>query len=194
MLPFIVGAVLAACGLAFVLLPLLAGPSQLPPSHVADDRNPARANHAVDAGGGTPGITAVEVLREIEFDRATGKLSDADYGTLKSTYTARALAELRSPASLDTNARAGADPSGQGLRRVCAMCAATSPPDAIYCARCAHYLARACPACHGPVTLPAARYCSWCGGRLAARERRTPDRRKETTPSRTVPALSWNGG
>ena len=112
----------------------------------------------------------MEVLREIEFDRATGKLSDADYGTLKSAYTARALAELRSPASLDTNARAGAGASGQGLRRVCAMCAATSPPDAIYCARCAHYLARACPACHGPVTLPAARYCSWCGGRLAARE------------------------
>ena len=34
-------------------------------------------------------------LREIEFDRATGKLSDADYDFLKARYTARALDALR---------------------------------------------------------------------------------------------------
>ncbi len=168
-LSLFVGALLAACGLAFVLLPLLAGPSQTPPWLSAGDRNPARANPSPDVGGSTPGITAVEVLREIEFDRATGKLSDADYDTLKSTYTARALAELRAPAPRGTNGQPGADTNGHGPRRVCAMCAATSPPDAIYCARCAHYLARECPTCRGPVTLPAARYCGWCGTRLAAR-------------------------
>ena len=31
-------------------------------------------------------------LKEIEFDRATGKLSDADYETLKSRYASEALA------------------------------------------------------------------------------------------------------
>jgi hypothetical protein len=169
MLPLIVGAVLAACGLAFVLLPLLVGPARLPSSPVAVGRNPARWNQSVDLEDTTSGITAVEVLREIEFDRATGKLSDADYGTLKSTYTARALAELRAPVPRGANGQPGTDTNGHGPRRVCAMCAATSPPDAIYCARCAHYLARECPTCRGPVTLPAARYCSWCGGRLAAR-------------------------
>jgi hypothetical protein len=141
----------------------------MPPWLSADDRNSTRANHTVDVGDSTPGITAVEVLREIEFDRATGKLSDADYGTLKSTYTARAITELRAPAPRDTHGQPDADTSDQGPRRVCVMCAATSPPDAIYCSRCAHYLARECPTCRGPVTLPAARYCGWCGTRLAAR-------------------------
>ena len=37
-------------------------------------------------------------LREIEFDRATGKLSDADYDELKARYTARAIDAMRSSA------------------------------------------------------------------------------------------------
>lgn len=51
------------------------------------------------ATGGIPaareGASAIEALREIEFDRATGKLSDADYQQLKAEYTQRALVELR---------------------------------------------------------------------------------------------------
>ncbi len=43
----------------------------------------------------TPKGMALAALKEIEFDRATGKLSDADYGTLKTRYTAEALAVLR---------------------------------------------------------------------------------------------------
>ena len=38
---------------------------------------------------------ALIALKEIDFDRATGKLSDADYATLKSRYTAEALEALR---------------------------------------------------------------------------------------------------
>jgi hypothetical protein len=38
---------------------------------------------------------ALAALREIDFDRATGKLSDGDYERLKATYTAEALAALR---------------------------------------------------------------------------------------------------
>ena len=34
-------------------------------------------------------------LREIEFDRATGKLSDADYAELKARYTEQAIAAMR---------------------------------------------------------------------------------------------------
>jgi hypothetical protein len=37
---------------------------------------------------------ALIALKEIEFDRATGKLSDTDYEDLKSRYTARAAALL----------------------------------------------------------------------------------------------------
>jgi hypothetical protein len=34
---------------------------------------------------------ALRALKEIEFDRATGKLADADYDALKQRYTAEAL-------------------------------------------------------------------------------------------------------
>ncbi len=39
--------------------------------------------------------SAIDALREIEFDRATGKLSDDDYAALKAEYTRTALVELR---------------------------------------------------------------------------------------------------
>ena len=43
----------------------------------------------------TPKGIALAALREIEFDRATGKLSDEDYEELKAKYTVEALAVLR---------------------------------------------------------------------------------------------------
>ena len=53
---------------------------------------------------------ALTALKEIEFDRETGKLSDADYGYLKEKYTAAALEALRasedfSPDALETTLR-----------------------------------------------------------------------------------------
>jgi hypothetical protein len=79
----IVGSLLAVAGVAYVLMPLLrasmAGtPSAAPAAPLLPEES-----------------TAIEALREIEFDRATGKLSDDDYATLKSQYTPRALEELR---------------------------------------------------------------------------------------------------
>ena len=43
----------------------------------------------------SPGAVALRALKEIEFDRATGKLSDTDYDALKAEYTVAALAALR---------------------------------------------------------------------------------------------------
>jgi hypothetical protein len=42
----------------------------------------------------TPRGRALLALKEIDFDRATGKLSEADYLELKARYSARALALL----------------------------------------------------------------------------------------------------
>ena len=41
---------------------------------------------------------AVAALREIEFDRETGKLSDADYAELRTRYTEEALVAMRAGA------------------------------------------------------------------------------------------------
>src|SRR5690606_21112266 len=50
---------------------------------------------------------AVAILREVEFDRETGKLSESDYQILKSTYTRQALAALRSEDSAAAAAESG---------------------------------------------------------------------------------------
>ncbi len=107
---------------------------------------------------------SVEALREIEFDRQTGKLSDADYATLKASYTERALAELRT--EKDTSAPTATEPPAQ--RVPCPECGPRPESDAVYCSECGRYLSGACAVCGASVTETGARYCTGCGNALAA--------------------------
>jgi hypothetical protein len=106
----------------------------------------------------TPKGVALAALKEIEFDRETGKLSDEDYAFLKGKYTGAALEALRAEAS-EAAARPGAgsgDVEALIAARVRALrSAATSAPPG----------APACPAC-GPRPEPHAVFCSSCGQRL----------------------------
>jgi Double zinc ribbon len=97
---------------------------------------------------------ALLALKEIEFDRETGKLSDDDYRFLKEKYTAQALEALRA----EEGTRAADDVEALIAHRVRALrsAAATAPPDA-----------PVCPTC-GPRPERDAAFCSTCGGRLAA--------------------------
>ena len=52
----------------------------------------------------TPKGIALAALKEIEFDRETGKLSDDDYTFLKTKYTGAALDALRAEAADGTAA------------------------------------------------------------------------------------------
>jgi Double zinc ribbon len=101
----------------------------------------------------TPRGLALLALKEIEFDRATGKLSDADYTALNAHYTAVAIAALDPP------------PAGG----FCLRHGARTDADACFCAECGAGLltaAGACVACG--VTAPAdAAFCPGCGVRLA---------------------------
>src|SRR5213082_469060 len=78
----VAGTIFAVGALAFVLYPLFF-------DAVACRR------HAIGASPAWSEDLAVAALREIEFDRATGKLSDADYAQLKEQYTREALASMR---------------------------------------------------------------------------------------------------
>lgn len=109
MTPLVVGTVLALAALSFVLYPLLSSDGTLNSATgilTNDPRDPTR-NSAVDA------------LREIEFDRATGKLSETDYAELKTAYTQRALAVMRS--------------SGAAI---CDNCGPRPESDAQFCSNC----------------------------------------------------------
>ena len=167
----VLGTLLALGALAFVLHPLF-----VPPGTAA----PRRAPVGPAIAGGDD---AVDVLREIEFDRETGKLSDHDYATLKATYTERALADLRARDAADAAtaapARAGApadveDAAEAAIRRVraslqeCATCGPRPEPDALYCSSCGRYLPGACARCGATASEPGARFCNGCGDALAA--------------------------
>ncbi len=140
----------------------------------------------------TPKGIALAALKEIEFDRATGKLSDGDYQALKVRYTAEALALLRkdaapaapgqvaggaaplTPASPSPAAdRLADDPveamiaervkTLQGAAIRCPSCGPRPEGDALFCSACGRSLAvGGCNACGAPL-VPGSRFCEGCG-------------------------------
>jgi hypothetical protein len=153
-----VGTLLAVGALAYVLFPLLFG---------TVSPRPRRATVAAPASE----HDAVVALREIEFDRVTGKLSDTDYAELKTRYTERALAAMRSaaadPATVDDVVEATVLAYRARLKS-CARCGPRPEPDAVYCSTCGVYLAGKCEGCGNAVSEPGAAFCSCCGRQLAA--------------------------
>jgi hypothetical protein len=123
---------------------------------------------------------ALLALREIEFDRETGKLSDQDYERLKAAYTAEAVAALRveegraarasdaaeamiSVRVIELRGRKGA---GKGTA-ACPACGPRPEPDALFCSDCGRSLAGpACGAC-GAALRGDAKFCERCGAPVA---------------------------
>jgi ribosomal protein L40E len=105
MTALLIGTALAVASLCFVLYPLFRADISVTPRGT---RSAApRQSPAVDA------------LRELEFDRQTGKISDSDYDSLKARYTAQALVVMRA-----------------GTAAVCEKCGARPESDAQFCSNC----------------------------------------------------------
>ncbi len=163
MAALVVGTLLALGALAFVLYPVFFGSGRRLPS-------PPRAKPVE-----SDDASAVAALRELEFDRATGKLSDSDYTELKARYTKSAVAEMRrQSASADPSIRPTDDELEAQVRAQrqrlggCPTCGPRPESDAVYCSNCGRYLNDRCATCGAPVVAPEARYCNSCGNRLAA--------------------------
>ncbi len=86
----------------------------------------------------TPRGQALLALKEIEFDRATGKLSDDDYAALHARYTTAALATLANEPSASARVEALiAERTGSRTEvRFCSQCGARSTDGAKFCAQC----------------------------------------------------------
>lgn len=112
---------------------------------------------------------ALIALKEIDFDRATGKLSDHDYESLKAKYTGEALAALRDeePAVdaveslIAERVKLLREPAGTV---VCPVCGPRPEPDARFCSNCGAALVKSaeCGVCHAELE-PGSRFCSACG-------------------------------
>src|SRR5438093_5424604 len=124
----------------------------------------------------SPRAVALRALKEIEFDRATGKLSDADYDALKAKYAAEALTALRAegpepPPSIPSPVSRVPRPSGSpsGLP-ACPEHGPRQERDAEFCSECGRRVGSApgyCARC-GAALEHDARYCHACGARVAA--------------------------
>jgi hypothetical protein len=134
----------------------------------------------------TPKGIALAALKEIEFDRETGKLSDEDYAFLKSKYTGAALEALRAEevepamapdgggdveAMIAARVRAlrSAATSAPPGAPTCPTCGPRPEPGAVFCSTCGQRLqpGGACAGC-GAEVLPDSRFCERCGTGVAA--------------------------
>lgn len=122
---------------------------------------------------------ALTALKEIEFDRETGKLSDTDYAFLKSRYTSAAIEALRE----EKDIAGGSDIERLVAERVrvvraaaagapaivCPDCGVRPEPDALFCSSCGRRIGgpAACGSC-GAELEAGSRFCTHCGGRIAA--------------------------
>lgn len=174
MAPFIAGIALAVIALAIVLAPVF---SDEPPAEVRAEHRTAPKLEIDDEP--VPG-SAIEALREIEFDRETGKLSEDDYDGMKARYTMQALVELReqdAAAGRGAPSPVGATPVDLAERMVkkyrpgstiCHTHGLRPEPDALFCSECGAYLPGKCEQCGTPVTAAGAHFCTGCGHVLAA--------------------------
>lgn len=143
----------------------------MPPEPVADEE--------------TRSGIALLALKEIEFDRATGKLSDGDYEMLKERYSREALLALDQDQAAERREVATADPeslvaarlsqlrsahvAGDPAPPLCPGCGPRPEPDALFCSSCGRTLLRTafCVSCGSPLAADSP-FCAGCGTRVAA--------------------------
>jgi hypothetical protein len=172
MLELIGGILLAAGAVYFVLQPILR-----PGSSGGEERDAGSVDEGDDPDDDfSPRAVALRALKEIEFDRATGKLSDADYDNLKTKYTTEALAALRADATgsgmrdAGSVSGAGSHPASRIPHPTCPTHGPRPESDAAFCSECGRRLATApgyCARC-GSALEHDAHYCHSCGARVAA--------------------------
>lgn len=113
MTPVIIGTLLALVALGYVLAPLFRDVVELVPIESGND-DVSDASAEIDA------------LKEIEFDHATGKLSESDYLQLKTRYTDRAIVRMKEIEST----------SGDGSAVLCSVCGSRGQAGDLFCSEC----------------------------------------------------------
>jgi hypothetical protein len=147
-----------------VLLPILR-----PPVETAVDPNVDEGDDPDDDL--SPQAVALRALKEIEFDRETGKLSEADYEQLKVRYTQEALVAMRGDTGNVQRETGHVTKAPLHVPRFpCPDHGPRPEKDAQFCSECGRRLGHApgyCVRCGTELEVDA-RYCNRCGARVAA--------------------------
>ena len=159
MFELLAGVIVATAVMALVLEPLVRG---RPLAAVAGDHDDEFDFTDIEESE-SPKVQALLAIKEIEFDRETGKLSDEDYSALKATYQRSALAAIKieeGEAEVELNSGA-----------TCPSCGPRPESTAIFCSDCGQGLVSAvstsrCPDC-GESAPAGAKYCGECGAALS---------------------------
>jgi hypothetical protein len=140
MLELLAGVAVAIAALVLILEPVARPSARVAaPERFDDDEVPLDES-------GSPKVQALLALKEIEFDRATGKLSDEDFERLRERYARQALTAI--------------DAEARGDAAVAAAVATDDPAEALI--RSVRSGLRVCPNC-GPRPEASATFCSECG-------------------------------
>jgi hypothetical protein len=176
MLELIAGVIVAFVAVALVLEPLFSARGAEPvAASPADEIDFTDIEESESAK-----VQALLALKEIEFDRATGKLSDEDYAALKTKYSKVALAAIdaEEQEELDMAAEDVAEElikrAAAGRGNVCPSCGPRPEADAAFCSNCGRKLTAAgsprgsfCGEC-GNALPEGAKFCGECGVRAVA--------------------------
>ena len=90
-------------------------------------------------------LLSLRAIKELEFDRAMGKLSETDFTEMSGRLRARATrlmrqldagAGYREQIECDLEKRIGAPPAPKGSARACGSCATLNDVDARFCKEC----------------------------------------------------------
>ncbi len=104
-------------------------------------------------------------IKDLEADHAMGKLSDTDYGILRSKYEAKALTILQKLDTLQVNVQV--TPRAAAASGACPQCGSSVVAGAKFCRQCGASLTAACASCGAPVAADA-KFCRRCGSAVAA--------------------------
>ena len=125
----------------------------------------------------SPKVQALLALREVEFDRETGKLSEEDYLQLKAKYSALALAAMEeeegeAATSWEDAAEAAISSARERSIAECPTCGPRPESDAVFCSSCGRPLNEVaglprCSGCGGSIPQNA-KFCAECGMTVAA--------------------------
>lgn len=174
MLELITGAIVAAVVVGLILTPLIRPRHSAPPEVETDFYELEESD--------SPKVRALLALREIEFDRATGKLSEDDYVALKGRFGRQALQAMENGDEEDVEGEVSGeaeDLAEQAIARFrasserrCVECGVRPEGSAVFCSACGRSLlesesAARCWMC-GTDLPNGARFCGSCGFALSA--------------------------